>query len=217
MSPEQIERASRLLNERESEALRRLGEAADRRLSPASAAQFFSLFLQGYGTEEIARQNPALGGQGLGLIVRARLEYDWDAEREKHTRDLMSATRLALEKATLDGIQFASDGMAVFHRMVGDRFRKYLQTGDSDHLGDLKDMSLRTYRAFVDLLKELSTPPEDPRRKAPSIAALAVVNGIATPGLPAAFSGPVTPETAAALLEALNHEKPVTLAKELQE
>lgn len=214
MTPDQIDRRDRLLNERESDALRKLGDAADRRLSPATAAQFFSLFLQGYGTEEISRQNPGLGVIGLGLIVRARIEFDWDGEREKHARDLMSATRLALEKATLDGIQFASDGMAVFHRLVGDRFRKYLQTGDPEHLGDLKDMSLRTYRAFVELLKELSAPPDASKDR--KSVAVAVVQTGSSPTAPAQFAGAVTPETAAALLEALN-QGPVIQTKELSE
>ena len=204
MPPEAL---ASLLNERESAALARLGDAAERRLSPASAAQFFSLFLQGYSCEEIAKQNQNLGSMGLGLIVRARMEYGWDAERDKHARDLMSAAKLGLQKATMEAIQFASDGMSVFHKLVGDRFRKYLQTGDATHLGDLKDMSFRTYQGFVEMLRELSRPPET--KKGAVIAAAVVQQSpsktVTVTSVP--DDAPLSSDAAATLLEALTAEK----------
>lgn len=216
MPPEAL---ASLLNDEESKALARLGSAPDRRLSPAAAAQFFGLYLQGYSTVEIARQNKSMGSEALGLIVRARVEYNWDLEREKHARDLMMAAKLGLEKATMEAIQFASDGMSVFHRLVGDRFRKYLQTGDATHLGDLKDMSFRTYQGFVEMLRELSRPP-DPK-KATAIAAIINTTGGTNPRVVDAEvtsdEMPLDSESAAKLLEAMSLEKIIVPAKHHEE
>lgn len=138
------------------EELKKLGSAPANKLSPQTAAQFFGLFLSGYSTYQIYKQNPNFGVNGWGLIVKARIEYDWDIEREKYIKSLMDQTRQAAEKSVLEGIQFASDGMAVFHKMMGGRFRRYLQTGNEEELGDFKDMTFRSYREFVDLLQKLT-------------------------------------------------------------
>lgn len=146
-----------LLSPQEVEALRKArasGESA--RLSPQAAAQLFSLYLQGYSVSDLVKQNPNYGSLGLGLIVRARIEYNWDEEREKYIQSLMSSVRQTVEKVTLESIQFASDGMAVFHRLAGDRFKKYLQTGDVSTLGDFRDMSFKNYKDFVELLQKLT-------------------------------------------------------------
>ena len=156
MTPDQLKRAEDLLNPKEREALKRVGTNPANKLAPATAAEFFALFLQGYSCEKIAEQNPNFGSLGLGLIVRARIEHNWDLERDKHIQDLMVGAKQALEKSTLDAIQFTSDGMAVFHKLVGNRFRKYLQTGDEECLGDFRDMSFKSYRDFVALLKTLT-------------------------------------------------------------
>lgn len=125
-------------------------------LSPATATKFFSLFLQGYGCVDIARTNPEFGGLGLGLISRARVDFDWDSERDVYIRTMMELMRTKAEKATLEGIQFASDGMAVFHKLVGDRFRRFLQTGDENELGEFRTMSFKMYREFVGLFTKLT-------------------------------------------------------------
>jgi hypothetical protein len=112
--------------------------------------------LQGYSVSDLVKQNPNYGSLGLGLIVRARIECNWDEEREKYIQSLMSSVRQTVEKVTLESIQFASDGMAVFHRLAGDRFKKYLQTGDASTLGDFRDMSFKNYKDFVELLQKVT-------------------------------------------------------------
>lgn len=125
-------------------------------LSPVTAAKFFGLFLQGYGCMDIARTNPEFGALALGLIVRARIDYDWDTERDLYIRTMMELIRVKTEKATLEGIQFASDGMAVFHKLVGDRFRKFIQTGNEEELGEFKHMSFKMYKEFVQIFTKLT-------------------------------------------------------------
>lgn len=68
----------------------------------------------------------------------------------------MTQVQAAVTKSTLEGLQFASDGMAVFHRLVGDKFRRYLQTGDPKDLGDMENMGFKTYKDLVELLQKLT-------------------------------------------------------------
>lgn len=148
-----LEKAERLLSEAELDAYRKYVESGKPALSPTTAAQFYALFLQGYSTSEILKHHPALG---LGIIVRARIDYDWDFQRDEYVRQLMTGVQATVQKSTLEAIQFASDGMAVFHRLAGKRFKEFLQTGDEKVLGDWKDLSFRTYKDFVEMLMRLT-------------------------------------------------------------
>lgn len=147
----------------------------------------------------------------LGLIARARIEYDWDTERDRYVRNLMSGVRSSIEKATMEGIQFATDGMAVFHRLAGNRFRRYLQTGDDNELGDFKDMSFKTYRDLVSLLQTL-TGKEAPQPQKMPIAEIVVRNETpqpqgSTPELTLHDDRPVSAAEAAAMLQLFSGEK----------
>ena len=166
LPPDQLARAESFLSPKELDAVRKLGNGPTSRLSPATAAQLFALYLQGYDTDEIVRMNPNYGSQGLGLIARARVEYNWDEERDRHVRSLMATIRSTVEKVTLEGVQFASDGMAVYHKLVGDRFRSFLQSGKPDDLGDLRDMSFKTYKDFVTLLQTLTGQDAEKKQRA---------------------------------------------------
>jgi len=147
-------RAAEVLDAKELEAVKRLGSAD--RFSPQTVAQLFVLYCQGYDAAAIAAQNPNYGAKALGMIARARLEYDWDEEKRRYLQGLMAKVRETVEKSTMEGVQFASDGMAVFHRLAGTKFRKYLQTGNPEDLGEFADMTFRQYRDFVGLLQTLT-------------------------------------------------------------
>jgi hypothetical protein len=190
------EKAEKLLNEKELAAYRKYAESAKPALSPSTAAQFYALFLQAYTCEDILNQNPALG---LGIIVKARIEHDWDLQRDQHTKVLMESVGTMVKKATLESIQFAHDGMAVFHRLAGTRFKKYLQTGEERDLGDWKDMSFKTYREFVELIQKLTG--QDVSKQQMSGEIRHVVESTVDDALPA--DRPVSSLEAAGLLKLL--------------
>jgi hypothetical protein len=165
MTPDQLARAENLLNPKEKEALAKL--ASDKFLSTQTAIQLFGLFLQGYSTDEIQRLNPNYGSIGLGLIVKARIEHDWDAMRAEYIADLMLTVRQTVEKSVLESIQFAADGLAVYRKLVGDRFKRYLQTGNPEDLGEFKEMSFKTYKDLIAIMQQLTShnatpPPQQP-------------------------------------------------------
>lgn len=112
--------------------------------------------MQGYSIDTLVKQNPNYGSLGLGLISQARIEYGWDQERETYIKSLMESTRVSAEKSTLESLQFSQDGMAVYHRLIGDKFKKYLQSGKEEDLGEFAGMSFATYLKFVDLFRTMS-------------------------------------------------------------
>lgn len=191
----QSERAEKTLNEKELDAYRRYVESAKPALSPSTAAQFYALFLQGYTCDEIAQQNPAYG---LGLVCKARIDYDWDGQREQYIKKLMDSVADTVQKATLEGIQFAADGMAMFHRMAGKRFRKYLQTDNEADLGDWKDMTFKSYKEMVELFMKLTGHDEKDKKISGTVRHV-VETAEGAPAL--AADRPVSPSEAASLLK----------------
>lgn len=125
-------------------------------LSPTKAAPMCRLYLQGYTTQEIAKLNPSMGTLGFPLIVRAKVDFDWQGQREMLGKNLMDGCRIAVEKTTLEAIRLATDGMAAFHLLVGDKFKKFLQSGNPDDLGEWKDFSFDKYRKMIELVVTLT-------------------------------------------------------------
>lgn len=110
--------------------------------------------MQGYSTAEIQKLNP---GFVLGIIVAARVEHEWDRHRADYINGLLSQTRETVQKTQLEAIRFASDGMTVYHRLVGAKFKKFLQSGREEDLGELsKDISIKNYREYAGLLLQLT-------------------------------------------------------------
>jgi len=95
-----------------------------------------------------------MGSLALGLVVRARIEFDWDLQRDEHSRELMAQVRLGAMQAVQESVRFSADGMAVFHRLVGDRFRQFLQSGDKEDLSELGNMPMSLYFRFADAIRK---------------------------------------------------------------
>lgn len=155
-----LARAERVLTHQELEAYRKYVESGKPPLAPSTAANLFALFLQGHSMQEIARLNPAFG---LGIIVRARIDNDWDRQRQDHIQHLLDGIRQVVQTTQLSAVQFVAEGMAAYQKMAGEKFQKYLQSGKIEDLGEFKDMSLKQYRDLLELLLKL-TGQEAPKK-----------------------------------------------------
>ena len=146
-------KAERVLTPRELEAYQKYLESGKAPLAVSTSGQFFQLFIQGHTCEEIAKLNP---GFGLGIIVRARVDHDWDEQRLQHVQHLLDNIRQVAQTAQLGAVQFVAEGMAAFHKLAGTRFQKYLQTGKEEDLGEFKDMSFKQYKDLMEMLLKLT-------------------------------------------------------------
>jgi vacuolar-type H+-ATPase subunit C/Vma6 len=144
-----------VLSPRERGALELHVGSSEIPLAPKTSAEFLALFLNGYTTEEIQKLNP---GFKLGIIVHARIEHEWDRHKQEYVDTLLTQTRETVQKTQLEAIRFASDGMTVYHRVLGAAFKKFLQSGKEEDLGkaNLDTMNIKTYREYVTLLRELT-------------------------------------------------------------
>ena len=122
-------------------------------LSPKTAAEMFEVYLQGSNCEEIAKLNPAFG---LGIIVKARIDYDWDGQKEQYITTLFSNIKEKIQKNQLEAIEFNALSMAVFHKLYSAKFKKFLQTGNEEELGDLKGFSFKVYKDLSENIMKLT-------------------------------------------------------------
>jgi hypothetical protein len=147
------ERIEKTLTKRERDEYVKYVNANKPPLSPKTSAELYGLFLAGSSCEEIARLNPGLG---LGIIVKARIDFDWDGKKEEYINNLFSTIKEKTTQTQLEAIEFSATSMAVFHKLWNTRFKKFLQTGDESELGDLKNMSFKVYKEISEGLLKLT-------------------------------------------------------------
>jgi hypothetical protein len=92
----------------------------------------------------------------LGIIVKARIDFDWDGKKEEYINNLFSTIKEKTTQTQLEAIEFSATSMAVFHKLWNTRFKKFLQTGDESELGDLKNMSFKVYKEISEGLLKLT-------------------------------------------------------------
>lgn len=141
------------LNEVEKKAYEKYLSDGKPSLSPKTAAEFYELFVNGSTTEEIASLNPAFG---LGIIVKARIDYSWDLKKEEYQVRLFETIKEKLQKTQLEAVDFSANSMAVFHKYWNSKFKRYLQTGNESELGEFKVNSFKLYKDIAENLLKLS-------------------------------------------------------------
>lgn len=150
LSLKQVEQS---LTPKELEAYQKYNEAGKPPLSPATSANFLRLYLLGHDCVEIAELNP---GFGLGIIVKARVEHGWDKHKEEHLDALLTDMRRIVQQTQVEAVRFVGVSMAAFQKLTGEKFQKYIQTGDTTHLGDLKDMGFKQYKDLIEMHLKLT-------------------------------------------------------------
>lgn len=185
------------LTHREEAAYRMHLKASEPPLSPSLQMQLFELYLNGYSCEQIASLNR---GIRLGAIVRAFKEGDWMNKRGAYINHLLENVKDRVQQVQCEAVVFASDLLAVAHKMFGGKLQRYLQTGDESELGGLAINSLKQYKETVDLLLKLTG--QDGTKKL-SVSG-EIKHGLeATPQTIA--PGPLTAEQAAKLISGVYH------------
>lgn len=136
-------------------------------------AQLFQLYLNGKSTEDIRRLNPQLQ---LGEIVAAKVEGRWDDHRDEYLQRLNEGTAGRVLQSTLETAEFLCDALAVMRKRFGDRFQRYLQTGDEKELGDIKLENFTQLKGVVEAMQKLVGQDQKLGVVAPAVPAPAQVS-----------------------------------------
>jgi len=137
------------LTHREEAAYHAHLKAKEHPLSPTLQAAMFELYLKGNTIDQVHRLNKNIR---LGSIVRAAVEGDWYNRRNLYVQGILDGIRLKVQQTLAEGTDFLSDFLAAFHKLYGEKFKLYLQTGDESVLGDLKPTSIQQYRLVLDTM-----------------------------------------------------------------
>ena len=176
------------LSPEERKAFKLYVQKGDPPLAVGVQAQLYALYLNGSSCEDIVKLNPNFS---LGMIVRAKIEGLWDDRRDTHLQTLFESVRERVQQVQMESVMFSADLLASANKMFGDKLKKYIQTGDERELGTLKIDSLKQYRDAVELLLKLTGQDK-------KVEVTGQVKNVVE------FTGPMTPQAAAALLKSAN-------------
>jgi len=161
--------------------------AADprRTLAAVTATKFYALYLQGYSTKEIQELNPSFP---LGMIIHARIKYNWDDAQDKHVKDLMDRVRDKVLLTQLESAHYLTDVLTAIHKLNGTKIKKFIQTGDEAELKGLHISTLMNYAKTFELIVKLTGQDRD--KKVPSAPIQVLLSPGAVAATPTALPAP---------------------------
>jgi hypothetical protein len=189
-----------LLTERELREYRIFMRLKQPPMAPSTQEQFYQLFIQGNNCEEIHRLNPH--GFSLGAIVRARIENDWDQKYREHQGNLIMKARERVQQVTLETVDRVANELAASNKLINDKVKRFLQSGDPNELQGTGVGSQRHLKDAVELLQKL-TGQDKKQQVTGTVEHRHVVEAgaIALPAIP--VGKPLLPSTAASVLQAI--------------
>jgi hypothetical protein len=139
---------------KEEDAYREWTKLKEPPIPLALAMDFYTLYLNSYSAEEIWRVNGKRFP--LGQIVDAKIRYDWEKRKEKQLSALYHDIENKVLRVKNEAICHLSDMLAASHKLWGDKIKLFLQDGDESVLGTLDLSNMKTYRAILGMLDELT-------------------------------------------------------------
>ena len=122
-------------------------------LPPEKSAQLYELFLIGKTCREIAALNTDIS---LGLIVRARIEDQWDRQKFEYMMGLQAMTHDKVTKMQLEVMGHIALNFAVHHKLNEPAMLKYMQTGNKE---DLAGVFPIPYKQLIEFISKLNEKP----------------------------------------------------------
>ena len=200
-----IQKVEEFLTPRELSAYRVYMKLGQPPMSPSLQAELYNLFVQGYSCESIAQLNHQFGSASLGMIVRARVENDWDRKRAEYLEDLMGGVHLRLRQITSESFNFVSDLLAAAHKYHGEKIRRFIQKGDlSETENAIFTENISSYTKLIELILKLSGQDNNKRQTIGGV----VEHKHILEALPVTSSNrPMTTEEASLVLKAIEGGK----------
>lgn len=122
-------------------------------LAAVAAARLYGLYLQGVSCEDISKLNPAID---LATVLAARVRYRWDERKDQHVADLMATTQDVVRQAAGEIVQLLALSISVANKRHGEKFKRYLATGDETELGDFDIKTLKGMKDVVEMLMKVT-------------------------------------------------------------
>lgn len=143
-----------LLTFKESEAYKFYVKQNKPPMAESTQGGFYALFAQGMSCEEIQRLNP--NGFSLGAIVRARLDNNWDDKLIQHQVSLAENARTRLQQIQLETVERLALELAASNKLVSDKVKKFIQTGDVAEIAGMGIGSQRHLKEAIEMLQKLT-------------------------------------------------------------
>lgn len=148
------EKAERLLSRDDWRDLKKYIKEKNLPIAPVTVASFFELYISGSDIHEIYRLNPSFDKQALNW---ARIQYNWDFEKEKAISDLQTQIYDKVVKAQAELVDLLTTMTTVAHKKNIYKYKKYLQTGNDKELkGAVDATSLNAILRIVDGLQKIT-------------------------------------------------------------
>lgn len=137
------------LNEKEQEIYKKAVEEGEPLLSLKPSSDLYNLFVQGIPISEIHKVNQNFS---IGTIMRTRVEHEWDRRRSEYLDILYNGINEKVSQTQAETVSFTTDVLAAYHKMMGTKIKKYLQSGDEAELGPFQLMSIKNYKDLVEIM-----------------------------------------------------------------
>jgi hypothetical protein len=171
-------------------------------LAVSTAVQFFELFLNGSSVQEIHNLNKTFPYES---ILWARIRDRWDEQKQDYLNRLQDGIKERLLKAKLETVGLMSDMLAVVSKREGEKLRKYIQTGNEEHLkGAIQLNSVQAIQKAVETIEKITGEDKKIRITKEEKLDVSVTAGISAAD---GSTDSMSPEAAAKILEIVAAEK----------
>jgi hypothetical protein len=141
-----LEQAEVLLPVHEYNMLKIYVEDGKHELASDTMNRFFELYLNGTTPAEIHRLNKAFPYEA---ILWASIKYKWGEQKSQFYMDLQNSVKEKVIKAQLEATELLSTAVSVANKRFGDKFKKYLMTGDEKHLDGLEATTINSLGSLI--------------------------------------------------------------------
>lgn len=146
----------------EAESLYEYIESSKPGLSRTRSDALSTIYNLGYSCQDIHKMFPEYS---LGLIVHAKVTYEWDLSKSELDTHLNNATVRQAQAVKSDSIRFLSELVTATHVKWRRDILRYLANPEREKAPDCLPNSLSAYRDTVSALEELAALGPDVSKK----------------------------------------------------